>query len=436
MRALTRFGLSLLPLALLACKTEPGTVVDTDTDVDVDDDIDNDGSPFGEDCDDEDPLRFPNPGGYGDGAEITRVDVPYNHIDDDCGGADGDTTDLVDVDGDGYAGVSFEAYAAEHLALTGLTSVDDVPWTADRVSVDCLDQDGLIILPAPLTAADVNPSATTDPPYDGVDQDCAGDNDFDADGDGFHPTEYASSFADFVNAFHPDTSPFGPASWAPPGGLRAEDGDCLDQPHPALPALAPDTVYPGAVDAPYDGIDANCDGSNDFDADGDGTIATDDLLAFSEYVANWTGTAPGFPNTVTQTFAVGGDCDDTNPTVPASELLFDADDSDCDAHVDATPFAFSAYAWHTPTWPRVVRTDAHYVIGTTALWGDLRIVQQEHVAPALLFAPDSAYQAPVVDVVLWNNVSAGSVFEHGAGVDMVGRPEAFWVSASYFSRSR
>ena len=37
-------------------------------------------------------------------------------------------------------------------------------------------------------------------------------------------------------------------------------------------ALTAEDIYSGAFDAPYDGIDANCDGSDDFDADGDGWI--------------------------------------------------------------------------------------------------------------------------------------------------------------------
>lgn len=71
-------------------------------------------------------------------------------------------------------------------------------------------------------------------------------------------------------------------------------------------------VYEGAPDAPYDGIDANCDGASDFDQDGDGFDST--LYA-------------------------GGDCDDTDPEVhpDASESNADGVDADCDGfdHVDA-----------------------------------------------------------------------------------------------------
>lgn len=44
-------------------------------------------------------------------------------------------------------------------------------------------------------------------------------------------------------------------------GITAADGDCDD---------GDDAVYPGAVDVPYDGVDADCAGDNDYDHDGDG----------------------------------------------------------------------------------------------------------------------------------------------------------------------
>ncbi|MED5371439.1 MAG: MopE-related protein [Myxococcota bacterium] len=66
--------------------------------------------------------------------------------------------------------------------------------------------------------------------YDGIDQDCAGDNDFDKDGDGYTAEPYGGD-------------------------------DCID---------ANAAVHPGAEDIWYDNIDSNCDGADDFDQDGDG----------------------------------------------------------------------------------------------------------------------------------------------------------------------
>lgn len=72
--------------------------------------------------------------------------------------------------------------------------------------------------------------------YDGVDQDCRGDSDFDQDGDGF---EHSSS---------------------PTAGL-VEPIDCDDE---------DPLAYPGADEIGGDGIDQDCDGADSLDADGDG----------------------------------------------------------------------------------------------------------------------------------------------------------------------
>jgi len=68
------------------------------------------------------------------------------------------------------------------------------------------------------------------------------------------------------------------------------------------------TVYPGAEDIPYDGIDQDCDGLDLTDADGDG------------YDAEQVG---------------GSDCDDENPSVNPGALDEENDfDDDCDGEVD------------------------------------------------------------------------------------------------------
>jgi hypothetical protein len=68
-------------------------------------------------------------------------------------------------------------------------------------------------------------------------------------------------------------------------------------------------VHPGAIDRPYDGVDSDCDGASDFDADGDGHASS----------------------------AWGGDdCDDTNASVHpgAADTWYDGVDSDCDGASD------------------------------------------------------------------------------------------------------
>jgi len=89
-------------------------------------------------------------------------------------------------------------------------------------------------------------------------------------------------------------------------GWTTGAGDCDD----ADPA-----VYPGAPDTWYDGVDSDCAGDSDYDADADGYDSDD-----------WSGT----------------DCDDTDDTVypGAPEIPLDGIDQDCDgedAAADTTP---------------------------------------------------------------------------------------------------
>lgn len=86
---------------------------------------------------------------------------------------------------------------------------------------------------------DADPAAypgATEVPYDGVDQDCDGQDEVDLDGDGYPAVEVAD-------------------------GSDCEDGDS--------------SVYPGATEVPYDGVDQDCDGADLVDADGDGFVGTE-----------------------------------------------------------------------------------------------------------------------------------------------------------------
>ncbi len=152
---------------------------------------------------------------------------------------DGNSVGLVDVD--------------TWRALDG-TDTDGDHWLAEHG--DCDD-----------TNSTINCEAY-DIAYDGVDQDCAGGDNVDADHD----------------------------------GVRGDDGtDCDD---------GSATIHPGAADRPGDGLDQDCDGTDGTDADGDG----------------FTATFPGRRPRATD------DCDDADPSAypGAPETWRDGIDQDCD----------------------------------------------------------------------------------------------------------
>ncbi len=157
-----------------------------------------------------------------DDCDDTRADVNPGadeicdelDVDEDCDGLVDDQDDTpsggtelyADDDGDGYG----DAGDAQVLCDEGSGWVDD--------GTDCDDTD-----------PSVNPGAV-ETWYDGTDADCLGDDDYDADADGYQH----------------DGS----------GGDDCDDDDA--------------TVHPTATDSWYDGVDSDCDGASDYDADADG----------------------------------------------------------------------------------------------------------------------------------------------------------------------
>jgi len=286
--------------------------VDNDCDGLVDDDdvnldpseatwyVDDDGDGYGEDATADPFLRcLPNVGEVNVGGDCNDDDPTLSPgakelcdgIDNDCDGVlDESDPDVVlpiwylDVDGDGVGDSAFPAascLAPDGYVPRGEDCDDDDPDLGAPVAV-LVDQDedgfGADVLEetcepdadAVLVGGDCNDDdpdirpGAVDTPYDGVDTDCNGASDYDADLDGQDAVAY--------------------------GGLDCDDAD-------------PDT-YDGAPEIWYDDVDQDCRGGSDHDADGDGYDAV----------------ASG-----------GTDCDDTDPlTWPdAPEIWGDGIDQDC-----------------------------------------------------------------------------------------------------------
>jgi len=122
---------------------------------------------------------------------------------------------------------------------------------------------------------------------DEVDNDCDGTIDQDA-------SDAVSWFADLDEDTYGDAETTTTACDQPDGYVE-DDTDCDDQ-DPA--------IYPGAAETYYDGIDSNCDASDEFDADGDG----DDSSSYG-----------------------GTDCDDQNAAIyGGAPETCDGLDNDCD----------------------------------------------------------------------------------------------------------
>ena len=296
-------------------------------------DADQDGDPACSDCDDDDESMTSydlDADGFssctGDCDDTVAAANPYatdsvgDGMDQNCDGIDG-----VDVDGDEWAS-----------ELSGGSDCDD---TDPSLNWDDLDSDGLGTCAG--DCDDTDPSIYVGAPEicgDGVDQDCAGDLDFDWDDDG-------DGFAD-CDGDCDDGDPQLNLTDADMDGQDTCSGDCDD---------TDASIYLGAVEVCGDAIDQDCAADYDLDWDDDGD-------GYAECAGDCDDSAgaafPGAPDTcdgildndcdgatdAMEADADGdgfticdGDCDDDDPTLsPAAiEVACDYLDNDCDGNLHA-----------------------------------------------------------------------------------------------------
>ena len=250
-----------------------------------------------------------------------NTEIAYDGLDNDC---DGDL--LLDVDGDSYPGISKEDFTA---LGTG------EPWPSNlNYDVDCDD-----------TNPEINKDAT-EIWHDGVDQDCAGDDDYDQDGDG-HASRRKT-----------------PVDY---------DGDLpVDDCHDFEPQS-----YPGSptADIWYDGIDNDCDGANDYDQDQDGwmddridTVTEQNFLNYlSEYDYDYGYDFNDRTGDCLDTFATlqddnNADVDPATVNPAATDPFYDGIDSNCDGADDYDQDVDGYFPIRAPSGPFAGQdVETHYV---------------------------------------------------------------------------
>jgi hypothetical protein len=266
----------------------------------------------GNDCDQDGDGYFGGDGEYcmptecdDTDAEIFPTDEPelvwYDGIDDNCDGNDGDQ------DGDGFWARDYQ----QRVASSGSGQEPlDIPVGVDG---DCWDVP-VAIEGTPDAYSALNGFVQPEPEqvypgqaetwYDGVDQDCAADDDFDQDGD----------------SFTSDT-------WPDREGALGEDCDDSDG-----------TVYPGQIESYYDGVDDSC-AFVDGDADADGYW----IEGYAALVESSGGVPLVIPADCgdSGTSSCADDCDDGAPSVHPDQYEDCGtpadDDCDGDANFDDDP---------------------------------------------------------------------------------------------------
>jgi hypothetical protein len=166
------------------------------------------------------------------------------------------------VDGAGGDRREFVWSSPDWFVLTDDVDLDGVPHP-----VDCDDDDDAVFPGAPEVW------------YDGVDQDCDGASDYDADCDGADATGFGGSDCDDSSA---EICPGAEERWYDDvdqdcDGRSDHDQDLDGYDREASGGADCDdleaAIFPGAAEVWYDGVDQDCDRGSDYDADQDGVDA-------------------------------------------------------------------------------------------------------------------------------------------------------------------
>jgi hypothetical protein len=238
------------------------------------------------------------------GSKLTGKDIYpgapetwYDGIDQNC-----DQRDDYEADGDGWVPLEEQAGLAtygipdsgsDHLGggdCWDATPEAEIP--EDKLVVpDSIDTDELGVAFVQPLAAETFPSAA-DAWYDGLDQNCAGDSDFDQDGDGYDAERHRQAS----------------------GGVGDDclDGSWRDEGFNPAGSDAVD-VNPAGTEVWYDGTDQDCD-TNDCDADADGATADPIAAGYCEDIDCNDDDATAVPNSSDEVYYNGQDdnCDNTD----------------------------------------------------------------------------------------------------------------------------
>ena len=194
----------------------------------------------------------------------------------------------------------------------------------DATQIDCDDTD-----------SSINPGAD-EVWYDGIDSDCAGDDDYDKDLDGYRHESSGDASVD-CNDSDPAIFPGAPDTWYDNIDSDCAGDDDFDQDGDGKQAGPPDgpgtedcndtdaTINADATETWYDGVDQDCDEQNDYDQDGDGYVAPEHVGLTTYWDFEETDPCTGC--------AVGktSDCDDEDAEIylGADDTWYDDIDSDC-----------------------------------------------------------------------------------------------------------